>query len=65
MIAENSESNLVRLKVAAGRLGVSVRTLYRIIADGDLRLVHVRNCACLKEADLQGHIERNTQRRRS
>jgi len=62
---EGAETNLVRLKAAAGRLGVSVRTLYRIIAEGELQLVHVRNCACIKEADLLGYIERNTQRRRN
>ncbi len=56
---------LLRVAPAARRLGVSVRTLYRIIAEGGLQLVHIRNCACLKEADLQGYIERNTQRRKS
>ena len=29
----NSAGNLVRVKVAAHRLGVSVRSLYRIIAE--------------------------------
>jgi excisionase family DNA binding protein len=55
----NSDSNLVRLKVAAHRLGVSKRTLYRIIAEGELRLVHIRNCSCLKEGDLVAYVERN------
>jgi excisionase family DNA binding protein len=59
----NSDFNLVRLKVAAVRLGVSVRTLYRIIADGGLRLVHVRGCSCLKQADLQDYIEKNKETR--
>jgi|GEM_PF-1706197 len=49
----SSASNLARLKVAEGRFGVSVRRRYRIIAAGDLQLVHVRDCACLKEADWQ------------
>jgi excisionase family DNA binding protein len=54
---------LVRLKVAAGRLGVSVRTVYRIIAEGGLRLVHVRGCACVYENDLVSYMERNTERK--
>lgn len=58
----NSESKLVRLKVAAVRLGVSVRTLYRIIAEGGLCLVHIRGCSCLKEADLIAYVERNQER---
>ena len=59
----NSDFNLLRLKVAAVRLGVSVRTLYRIIAEGGLRLVRIRGCSCLKEADLQDYIERNKESR--
>lgn len=59
----NSDGNLVRIKVAAVRLGVSVRTLYRIIAEGGLCVVHVRGCSCLKEADLQDYVEKNMQRR--
>ncbi len=54
---------LLRLKVAAARLGVSVRTVYRIIAEGGLKLVHIRGCACISENELVNYIERNTQRR--
>jgi len=59
----NSDCNLVRLKVAAVRLGVSVRTLYRIIAEGGLALVRIRGCSCLKEADLTAYVEKSKQRR--
>jgi len=59
----NSDCNLVRVKVAAGRLGVHVRTLYREIAQGELRLVHVRGCSCIAENDLVNYIKRKTQRR--
>ena len=59
----NSDFNLVRLKVAAARLGVNVRTLYRIIAEGGLHLVHIRGCSCLKEADLRDYIEKNKESR--
>jgi excisionase family DNA binding protein len=59
----NSDFNLVRVRVAAVRLGVSVRTLYRIVAEGGLALVHIRGCSCLKEADLQDYFERNKESR--
>ena len=58
-----SSPNLLRLKVAAVRMGVSVRTLYRIIAEGGLLLVRIRGCSCLKESDVQGYIESNMQRK--
>jgi excisionase family DNA binding protein len=58
-----AQGGLLRLKVAAARLGVSVRTVYRIIADGGLKLVHIRGCACISENELVNYIERNTQRR--
>jgi excisionase family DNA binding protein len=58
----NWERNLVRLKVAAARLGVSVRTVYRIIAEGGLALVRIRGCSCLKEADLTAYVEKSKQR---
>jgi excisionase family DNA binding protein len=50
---------LIRLKPAAGRLGVSVRTLYRDIADGKLTLVHVRGCSCIEESDLENYIQKS------
>ncbi len=58
-----SLGGLLRLRVAAARLGVSVRTVYRIIAEGGLKLVHIRGCACISENELVNYIERNTQRR--
>lgn len=70
MSAENisgntvNEGGLLRLKAAAGRLGVSVRTLYRAIAQGELTLIHIRGCARIAEGDLQNYIERSTQRRK-
>lgn len=50
---------LIRVKAAAVRLGVSVRTVYRDIADGKLRLVHVRGCSCIEESELQNYIARS------
>jgi len=51
-------SALIRLKAAAARLGVSVRTLYRDVADGKLTLVHVRGCSCIEETELENYIKR-------
>ena len=55
--------SLIRLKQAAARCGVSVRTLYRIIAEGGLSLVRIRGCSCLKESDLAAYVEKSKQRR--
>ena len=52
-------SDSVRMKIAAAWLGFSVRTLYREIADGKLRLDHHRGCACIEESELQNYIKRN------
>jgi predicted DNA-binding transcriptional regulator YafY len=54
---ETSDGNFglpafVRVKAAAKRMGFSVRTLYREIADEKLRLVHVRGCSCIEESKL-------------
>jgi excisionase family DNA binding protein len=51
-------SGLIRLKPAAARLGVNVRTLYREIADGKLTLVHVRGCSCIEETELENYIQK-------
>jgi excisionase family DNA binding protein len=61
---ETSDGNFslpafVRVKAAANRLGFSVRTLYREIADGKLRLDHFRGCACIEETELQNYIKRS------
>lgn len=63
MSSPNPDSILVRLNVAADRLGVSKRTLYRIIAGGELSPIHIRGCSCLKEADLVAYVEKSKQRR--
>ena len=70
-MAEQNDMNgkgngLLRMKAAAARLGVSVRTVYRVIAQGGLTLVRVRGCACIAENDLtELAFERNTQRRQN
>lgn len=56
---------LIRVKAAAARCGVSVRTLYRDIAEGKLRLSHIRGCSCIKESDFEDYIKRSGPREES
>lgn len=55
---EVSPTKLLRLKEAAKILGISVRTLYRIIADGHLTRVHVRGCSCIPSSQLNAYLQR-------
>lgn len=52
----------LRVKEAASRLGVSARTVWRLIAEGELPIVHVRKCACVSEVDLEAYIGRSKRR---
>jgi excisionase family DNA binding protein len=59
MSADNrlpSTTAFLRMKEVALRLGVSVRTLYRIVAEGKLHIVRVRRCACIAEGDLRRYM---------
>ena len=53
---ETEPQKFHRVKPAAERLGVSVRTLYRIVADGKLRIIRVRSCACISEVELARYM---------
>lgn len=44
MDIEETNAELISVKRAAARLGVSARTVWRIIADGQLKVVHIRGC---------------------
>jgi hypothetical protein len=44
--------NLVRVKDVAAILGVSQRTVWRMIAGGQLRRGHVRGCTCIPLAEV-------------
>jgi len=46
----------MRLKIVAARLGVSVRAVYRIIAEGGLNRAQVRGCASIAERELVNYI---------
>jgi excisionase family DNA binding protein len=47
-----NERGMVRVKQAAALLGVSPRTVWRMIADGQLKKICVRGCTCLVLADV-------------
>ena len=50
---ENDNSNgAVCVKKAATILGVSTRTIWRMIADGQLKKIPVRGCARLRLVDV-------------
>jgi excisionase family DNA binding protein len=53
-----SESPNRRIPEAAAWLRVSVRTVYRIAADGHLTIKHNRGCAIIEVADLQRYMEK-------
>jgi excisionase family DNA binding protein len=48
---------LITKAKAAEQLGVSVRTVERLIAAGRLRLVHVEGAARLRVADLEAYVD--------
>jgi excisionase family DNA binding protein len=52
----------VTVKAAAELLGVSVRTVWRMIADGQLHAVRVRRCTRLAVAEVLGYLEQSKQR---
>jgi excisionase family DNA binding protein len=46
------QKGMVRVKQAAALLGVSPRTVWRMLADGQLKKICVRGCTCLVLADV-------------
>jgi len=48
---------LITKAEAAERLGISVRTVERLIAAGRLPLVHVEGAARLRVADLEAYVD--------
>lgn len=43
---------MVRVQQAAALLGVSPRTVWRMLSDGQLKKICVRGCTCLLLADV-------------
>jgi excisionase family DNA binding protein len=56
-----NENKAVSVKATADLLGVSVRTVWRMIADGQLHAVRMRRCTRLAVADVLGYLERSKQ----
>ena len=52
----------ISVKAAAELLGVSVRTVWRMIADGQLHVVRVRCCTRLAVAEVLEYLEQSKQR---
>jgi excisionase family DNA binding protein len=60
MNEENDNSCiLVGVKKAAAMLGVSPRTVWRMIADGQLRVVKFRRCTRLSLAQVMSYLQGN------
>ena len=47
-----NEGGMVRVQQAAALLGVSPRTVWRMLSDGQLKKICVRGCTCLLLADV-------------
>ena len=61
MSAMVDDEQLLTVKKCAGRFGVSVRTVWRIIAAGELPVVRIRGCTRIPEAALLAYEERHRQ----
>lgn len=58
----SSIDRLMRLQEVARLIGVSVRTVYRLISDGDLpQPCKVRGCSCIPESAVVRFSERTKQ----
>ena len=52
------EKPLLTIEEACQFLGLSRSTVYRLIADGELRLIKVYNRSLIARRDLDGYVER-------
>ena len=52
------EKPLLTVEEACQFLGLSRSTVYRLIADGELRLIKVYNRSLIARRDLDGYVER-------
>jgi excisionase family DNA binding protein len=50
------KESCLSLKRCAERLGVSVKTVRRLVADGELPAVKILSCLVVKESDLAAYI---------
>ena len=56
---ESTRDGLLTVKQAAKFLGVSMRTVWRMIADGQLHAVRVRRCTRLAVAEVLEYLEQS------
>jgi excisionase family DNA binding protein len=56
-----SDRKAVSVKAAAALLGVSARTVWRMIADGQLHAIRVRRCTRLAIAEVLAYLEQSKQ----
>jgi excisionase family DNA binding protein len=53
-----NEGGLIAVKQAAERLAVSPRTVWRMIAEGQLKVVRIRRCTRLSKAEIENCASR-------
>lgn len=53
--------SLLQVKQVAAVLGVSPRTVWRMIADHQLRAIRVRGCTRVESVSVQEYVRRNEQ----
>ncbi len=63
--SDGPAQSLLPVKTAATLLGVGQRTVWRMIAEGQLRVVRVRNCTRLHSDDVAKLVTNGTQRRKA
>jgi excisionase family DNA binding protein len=49
---------LLRVSEAAARLTVNIRTIWRMIADGELQVVHIRGCTRVYLSSVADYIRK-------
>jgi excisionase family DNA binding protein len=59
MDSEETRAELITVKQAAVRLGVSPRTVWRMIADGQLKAVHVRGCTRVYRRSVDDYLKQS------
>jgi len=56
---EEITAELISVKQAAARLGVSPRTVWRMIADGQLKSVHIRGCTRVNRRSVDDYLKQS------
>jgi excisionase family DNA binding protein len=59
---QNVTDSLLSVRQVAELLSVSMRTVWRMIADGQLHAIRIRGCTRLAVAEVMGYLEQSKQR---